>query len=92
MIFSPDDRVLVKEDLRGLYVDKSGVVRIRVVPGLPANLRDPHERLGDRALTTGLGLHPDMVKFLARDDVHEALKKAVHAEEHGWPQELPFGG
>jgi hypothetical protein len=39
-------------------------------------------------LEKGLNLHPEMVRFLARDDVHEALKRAVHAEEYGWQGEL----
>jgi len=75
MIFSPDDKILVKDEHRALYVDKNDVVRLRVTPGMPANLRDEHEKIGDRVLRLGLGLHPEMVKFLARNDVHEALKK-----------------
>lgn len=94
MYISRDCRVLVKDEHRALFVDKEGVVTLKVTEGLPADLRvdKSQDNDGRRSLERGLNLHPEMVRFLARDDVHEALKKAVHAQEYGWQQSLPMEG
>jgi hypothetical protein len=91
MYFSPDSRVLVEDGTRALFVNKDNVVILRVVEGLPADLRvgAMQDNAGRKSLEKGLNLHPEMVRFLARDDVHEALKRAVHAQEYGWQQKLP---
>lgn len=90
MNFSPNDRVLVKDGTRALYVNKDKVVMLRIVDGTTADLRVDRKQdtAGRRVLEDGLNLHPEMVRFLARDDVHEAFKRAVHAEEYGWQQSL----
>ena len=90
MLISSSQRVLINEDERALYVNNLGAVILKIAPGLPGDTRvdQSQDRKGQSVLEKGLNLHPEMVRFLARDDVHEALKRAVHAEEFGWQEPL----